>query len=140
MEQKVDGYKNLPRWFQLVIPIINMILATIAAAYINNLFDQESLGFVQWMRIVIFSIMIMLFLGSTIIYLFHKELSWKWFVSGVTLLPILLMLQFVVLLIKVIKTFITSIFQGSLPKPLQQFIENYPSKFDVIILSRVNGQ
>ncbi|WP_146553022.1 hypothetical protein [Rummeliibacillus sp. SL167] len=110
MEQKVDGYKNLPRWLQLVIPIINMILATIAAAYINNLFDQESLGFVQWMRIVIFSIMIMLFLGSTIIYLFHKELSWKWFVSGVTLLPILLILQLVVLLIKVIKTFITSIF------------------------------
>lgn len=72
---------------------------------------------------------------SAIVYVFNAELAWKWLIGGLGLLPILLLLQLFIFLMTIIRMVINSIFQGSLPEPIQMFIENYPNKFDVVILS-----
>lgn len=57
MENKIENYNRLPRWFQRLIPIISIILAVLAFAYITYLYNQPSLEFVHWIRIGVFSVM-----------------------------------------------------------------------------------
>lgn len=135
MSNQVDDYHRLPHWFQRMIPIISIILAVLVFSYSIYLYNQESLEFVHWIRMIIFSIMGIVFIFSTISYVFNKELAWRGLVGGVTLLPVLLMLQLILFLLSIIRIIIRSIFSGSLPEPIRVFIENYPSKFDIVILS-----
>ncbi|MBY7145098.1 hypothetical protein KFZ56_18940 [Virgibacillus sp. NKC19-3] len=131
----MDEYNNLPRWFQRIIPLISVIFSILAFSYVIYLYSQESLEFVQWIRLIIFTIIGVVLLFSAIIYVFHAELAWKSLIGGLGLLPILLLLQLFLFLMTVIRMAIESIFQGSLPEPIQLFIENYPSTFDIVILS-----
>lgn len=135
MSNKVDEFNDLPNWFQRIIPLISIILSILAFSYVAYLYNQESLEFVQWIRAIIFTVMGVVLLSSAIIYFFNNKLAWKWLIGGLGLLPILLLLQLFIFLMTIIRMIINSIFQGSLPEPIQMFIENYPSKFDVVILS-----
>ncbi|GIN72920.1 hypothetical protein J14TS2_33950 [Bacillus sp. J14TS2] len=135
MSDKIDEFTEFPRWLQRILPLISLILAILAFSYSMYLYNQESLVFVQWIRLIIFAIMGLVLLFSTIFYFFNDELAWKWLVGGLTLLPILLLLQLILFLIHIIKTGISSVFAGSLPEPIRIFLENYPSKFDIVILS-----
>ncbi|KAA9023972.1 hypothetical protein [Niallia endozanthoxylica] len=110
-------------------------LAVIVFAYSTYLYNQESLEFVHWIRMIVFSIMGIIFILSTITYVFNKEYAWRGLVGGAALLPIPLMLQLLLFLLSIIRTIIRAIFEGNLPESLQVFIENYPSKFDIVILS-----
>lgn len=135
MSNKVDKFNDLPRWFQRIIPLISVILSVLVFSYVMYLYNQESLEFMQWVRLIIFTIMGVVLISSAIAYVFNAELAWKWLIGGLGLLPILLLLQLFIFLMTIIRMIINSIFQGSLPEPIQIFIENYPSKFDVVILS-----
>jgi len=135
VSNKVDEFNDLPRWFQRIIPLISVILSVLVFSYVMYLYNQESLEFMQWIRLIIFTIMGVVSILSAIVYVFNAELAWKWLIGGLGLLPILLLLQLFIFLMTIIRMVINSIFQGSLPEPIQMFIENYPSKFDVVILS-----
>ncbi|HWO96605.1 MAG TPA: hypothetical protein VNM45_09760 [Bacillus sp. (in: firmicutes)] len=135
MSNKVEEFNNLPQWFQRTIPLISVLLSVLAFSYIIYLYNQASLELVHWVRIIIFAMIGVVLLLSSIIYVFNKESAWKGLIGGLALLPILLFLQLILLLIKIIKMIISSIFQGTLPEPVRIFIENYPSKFDIVILS-----
>ena len=135
MSNNVDKFNDLPHWFQRIIPLISIILSVLAVSYVFYLYNQESLEFVHWLRAIIFTMMGFVLLSSAIIYFVNKELAWKWFIGGLGLLPILLLLQLLLFLMTIIRMVIRSIFQGRLPEPIRMFIENYPSKFDVVILS-----
>ncbi|SFL91895.1 hypothetical protein SAMN04487943_10589 [Gracilibacillus orientalis] len=131
----VEVYKSLPGWLQRIVPFISIVLSLLAFSYVFFRYTQGDLEFVHWLRIIIFSIIGVVLLFSAITFAFNKEESWKLLIGGLTLLPILLMLQLFLLILKVIRIVIQSIFQGSVPEPIRMFIENYPSKFDIIILS-----
>lgn len=135
MSNNVDKFKELPHWFQRIIPLISIILSILAFSYVTYLYNQGSLEFVHWLRVIIFTMMGIVLLSSAIIYFVNKELAWKWLIGGLGLLPVLLFLQLLLFLMTIIRMVIRSIFQGSLPEPIRMFIENYPSKFDVVILS-----
>ncbi|MFD1066516.1 hypothetical protein [Oceanobacillus locisalsi] len=135
MDNKVDEFHHLPRWFQRIIPFISIVLSVLAFSYVIYLYNLESFAFVQWIRFIIFIIIGVAMILSAIFYIFNAAFSWKWFIGTLGLLPILLLLQLIIFLLTVLRTVIDSLFQGSLPEPVQMFIENYPSKFDVVILS-----
>ncbi|WP_080873489.1 hypothetical protein [Oceanobacillus timonensis] len=135
MDHQADEFHHLPRWFQRIVPFISMILAILAFSYVIYLYNLESLAFVQWVRFIIFVIIGVTMILSAIFYIFNAALSWKWLIGALGLLPILLLLQLIIFLMTILRTVIGSLFQGSLPEPVQMFIENYPSKFDVVILS-----
>ncbi|QGH32887.1 hypothetical protein GI584_01940 [Gracilibacillus salitolerans] len=131
----VEVYKSLPVWLQRMLPFVSIVLSLLAFSYVFFRYTQGDLEFVHWLRIIIFSIIGVILLFSAIIYAFNQGEAWKWFVGGLTLLPVLLMLQLFLLILKVARIVIQSVFQGSVPEPIRIFIENYPSKFDIIILS-----
>ncbi len=131
----VEVYKSLPVWLQRMLPFVSIVLSLLAFSYVFFRYTQGDLEFVHWLRIIIFSIIGVILLFSAIIYAFNQGEAWKWFVGGLTLLPVLLMLQLFLLILKVARIVIPSVFQGSVPEPIRMFIENYPSKFDIIILS-----
>src|SRR5699024_3920111 len=87
------------------------------------LYNQESLEFMQWIRLIIFTIMGVVLILSAIVYVFNAELAWKWLIGGLGLLPILLLLQLFIFLMTIIRMVINSIFQGSLPEPIQMFMK-----------------
>ncbi|MGP4040135.1 hypothetical protein ACTWP4_09605 [Gracilibacillus sp. D59] len=130
----VEVYKNLPSWLQRILPFASIVLSLLAFSYVFYRYTQGNLEIVHWLRIIIFSIIGVVLLVSTIIFAFHKEEAWKLFIGGLTLLPVLLMLQLFLLILQVIRIVLQFIFQGSIPEPIKMFIENYPSKFDIIIL------
>lgn len=100
-----------------------------------HLYSLESLVFAQWIRFIIFSLISVVFILAAIIYFFNGALAWNWFIGGFGLLPILLLLQLIIFLLTIVRTAVDAIFQGSLPEPVRTFIDNYPSKFDVVILA-----
>lgn len=111
------------------------MLSLLAFSYALYLYNQESLEFVQWVRLIVFTMISVVLLLSAIFYFFRAELAWKWLIGGLALLPILLLLQLILFLMTIIKMMIDSLFQGSLPEPVRLFIENYPSTFDIVILA-----
>ncbi|MET3506408.1 hypothetical protein [Halalkalibacter oceani] len=135
MSNNVDEFRDFPRWLQRMIPFISVMLAMLAFSYALYLYNQESLGFVHWVRLIVFTMISVVLLLSAILYFFRAELAWKWFIGGLGLLPILLLLQLILFLMTMIKMVIASLFQGSLPEPVRLFIENYPSPFDSVILA-----
>ncbi|WP_018932243.1 hypothetical protein [Gracilibacillus lacisalsi] len=130
----VEAYKSLPGWLQRLLPFISIVLSLLAFSYVFYRYTQGDLELVHWLRIIIFSIIGTVLLFSAVTFVFNKEEAWKLFIGGLTLIPILLLLQLFLLILRVIRIVLQSIFQGSVPEPIRMFIENYPSKFDIIIL------
>ncbi|MDM8101684.1 MULTISPECIES: hypothetical protein [Oceanobacillus] len=135
MDNKTDEFHHLPRWFQRIIPLLSIILSILSFSYVMHLYSLESLVFAQWIRFIIFSLISVVFILAAIIYFFNGALAWNWFIGGFGLLPILLLLQLIIFLLTIVRTAVDAIFQGSLPEPVRTFIDNYPSKFDVVILA-----
>lgn len=135
MNNKADEFYHLPRWFQRMIPLLSIIFSILSFSYVMHLYNLESLAFTQWSRFVIFTLISVVFILAAIFYFFNPVLAWKWFIGGFGLLPILLLLQLIIFVLTIIRSAIDAIFQGSLPEPVRMFIDNYPSKFDVVILS-----
>lgn len=134
MPNKVDEFNNLPLWVQRLLPWISLILSILAFPYIIYLTHQASLEFVHWMRMVIFAVMGLALLFSAVIYPFNKVTAWKWLLGGLSLLPLLLCLQLILLCFRILSIVAHSMIRGTLPEPIRIFIENYPSKADVLIL------
>ncbi|AEG59952.1 hypothetical protein [Desulforamulus ruminis] len=132
---KETEFNNLPHWFQRIIPLISVILSALAFSYVVYRYNQASLELVHWVRIIIFALIGIVSLFSAVLYAFNKELSWKWVIGGLSLIPILLALQLILLFMNIFKVAIGSILEGRLPETVRMFIENYPSKFDIIILA-----
>ncbi len=132
---KETEFNNLPHWFQRIIPLISVILSALAFSYVVYRYNQASLELVHWVRIIIFALISIVSLFSAVLYAFNKELSWKWVIGGLSLIPILLALQLILLFMNIFKVAIGSILEGRLPETVRMFIENYPSKFDIIILA-----
>lgn len=68
MSDKIDEFTEFPRWLQRILPLISLILAVLAFSYSTYLYNQESLVFVQWIRLIIFAIMGLVLLFATILY------------------------------------------------------------------------
>ncbi|WP_163582909.1 hypothetical protein [Gracilibacillus saliphilus] len=130
----IEVYKSLPSWLQRLLPFISIVLSLLAFFYVFYRYTQGDLEFVHWLRIIIFSIIGTVLLFSAVTFVFNKEEAWKLFIGGLTLIPVLLLLQLFLVILRVIRIVLQSIFQGSVPEPIRMFIENYPSKFDIIIL------
>lgn len=131
---KQINFHDFPRSVQLAFPFLSIILSGASFWYVFYLVNQESLQFIQWIRLIIFALIGVILLLSAIIFIFHKALAWKGFIFGLSLLPVLLCLQLCLFIITIIRMLIGSIFQGQLPEPIRMFIENYPSKYDVAII------
>src|SRR5699024_11960652 len=78
-------FNDLPRWFQRIIPLISVILSVLVFSYVMYLYNQESLEFMQWIRLIIFTIMGVVSILSAIVYVFNAELAWKWLIGGLGL-------------------------------------------------------
>jgi predicted membrane channel-forming protein YqfA (hemolysin III family) len=134
MGNKTAGYENQPEWIRRAFPLFGLILAFILLGFAWYLYSHAPLVIERWIRIIFIAAIGFVFLMSSLFYFIKRELGWKWFMGGFYLIPVLLFLQLILLFLKIVKTLAGTIFSGEIPEPVRMFLENYPSKFDMIIL------
>lgn len=130
-----DTFKQLPPSWQRLVPVASGVLALIAFAYTSYLISLDSRQLVQWLRLIVFGVMGLVLLVSAVAYARQPRKAWQWMVGGLSLIPILLMIQLLLFLLRAGFAVIGMLIQGHMPETLRVFIERYPSKADVVILA-----
>lgn len=128
-------FHRLPRWAQRMLPFLSALLSASAFSYAAFIWLRTELEPVHGLRMVFFAAIGLILLFSAVLYIFNKETAWRWFIGGLTCLPILLFLQLILFLLNLLGMAVASLFEGTLPEPLRMFIEHYPSQADLAILS-----
>lgn len=136
MSSEESEFQSLPPWFKRMVPFVSIILSILVFSYVWFRYNQLSTILLEnWIRFIIIGVIGVVFLFSALVFFLNKEGGWKWFIAGFALLPVLLFFQLILFAIRAVQTLSGFVLEGSIPKPLQMFIENYPSKFDVVILA-----
>lgn len=130
-----DTFEQLPPSWQRLVPAASGVLALIAFAYASYLIALDSRQLVQWLRLIVFAVMGLVLLASAVAFARQPRKAWQWMVGGLSLIPILLMIQLLLFLLRAGFAAIGMLVHGHMPEPLRLFIERYPSKVDVVILA-----
>ena len=135
-DQRDKAEQQLPSWLFRIIPLVSMILSAVALAFAWARYNQsDSISWDHWVRIILIGLIGVAFLLAAIVSVFNKNAGWTLFTGSIGLIPVLLLLQLVLLAIRAVRAILGLIAEGNIPKPIQMFIDNYPSKIDIIILS-----